>query len=174
MKTHTQSKTLPGFDKKILLGAMLAAGMMMVSASVSSATATGTMTVNATLTSGCTVSASTLDFGSVSALASSSDVTGNTGTSLKIACTTGTSPTIWSGTTRELSDGTNTIAFNLNLASNFSINLPTDTGGAVTIPSFTADGTEKTVVIYGKILAANFGGKPAGAYTKDVTLSVNY
>ncbi|MGR8979210.1 MAG: spore coat protein U domain-containing protein [Gammaproteobacteria bacterium] len=175
MKTNTQMGSFQDFNKKTLLSALLAAGMAMGSAGVFAGTATGTMTVNATLTSGCTVSASTLEFASATALTSSSDVTGDTGNSLQIACSSGTTPTIWSDTARTLSDGTNTFAFNLSQTSGAAAdNLPTTTGAAEGISGFTADGTSKTVTIYGKILASNFGSKPAGSYTKAVTLSVNY
>jgi hypothetical protein len=175
MKRHTQVKSIPDFDKKKLLPALLAVGMAIVGANVSAATTTGTLTVTATLTSACTVSASALTFAAANALTSSADVTGDTGTSLKIACTTGTNPTIWSDTARILSDGTNSFAFNLSQTAGAAAdNLPTTTGAAEAIAGFTADGTEKTVTIYGKILASNFGGKPAGTYTKAVTLSVNY
>lgn len=162
--------------QKALWGVLVATGMLVASSSVFAAgTATGTMTTNATLTSGCTVSAATLDFGSATALTSSSDVTGDTGTSLKIACSSGTTPTIWSDTVRTLVSGGNSFAFNLSQTSGAATDdLPTVTGSAASIPSFTADGTEKTVMIYGKILASNFGAKPAGSYTKAVTLSVNY
>jgi hypothetical protein len=176
MKTYTQMKSFQDFNKKALFGALLAAGMVMGSASVSAATQTGTMTVTATLTGSCTVSASSLTFASVAALTSSSDVTGDTGSTLTIACTSGvTAPTIWSDTGRTLVNGANNFAFNLSqIAGAASDDLPTTTGTAQAITGFTADGTAKTVMIYGKILAANFGGKPAGTYTKAVTLSVNY
>jgi hypothetical protein len=166
MKTYIQ---------KALLGAMVATGMLVASSSAFAVTATGTMTVNATLTSGCTVSNATIDFASATALTSSSDVTGDTGSTLKIACSSGTSPMIWSDTGRTLVNGGNSFAFNLSQTSGAaSDNLPAVTGSAEAITGFTADGTEKTVTIYGKILASNFGSKPAGSYTKAVTLSVNY
>jgi hypothetical protein len=176
MKKHTQIPSLD-FHKKSLGKALLVFGMVMGSANIAvAATATGTLTVNATLTSGCTVSASTLNFASAVALTSSADVTADTGTSLKVACTAGTTPTIWSDTPRILSDaGTNTFAFNLSQTSGAAADdLPTTTGAAEAISGFTADGAEHTVTIYGKILASNFGSKPAGSYTKAVTLSVNY
>lgn len=175
MKTYTQTKSFTDFDKTTLLAALLAAGMASGSANVAAATQTGTMTVDATLTAACTVSASTLTFAAANALTSSADVTGDTGTSLKIACTTGTTPAIWSDTERTLSDGTNTFPFNLSQTSGAAADdLPTVTGSAEAISGFTADGEEHTVTIYGKILASEFGVKPAGAYTKAVTLSVNY
>lgn len=176
MKTYTQMKSFTDFDKTTLLAALLAAGMAIGSANVVAAgTQTGTMTVDATLNAACTVSASTLTFAAADALTSSDDVTGNTGESLKIACTSGTNPTIWSDTERTVSDGTNTFPFNLSQTSGAAADdLPTVTGSAEAISGFTADGTEKTVTIYGKILASQFGTKPAGAYTKAVTLSVNY
>lgn len=175
MKKHTQIPSLD-FHNKSLGRALVVFGMVMGSANIAvAATATGTMTVNATLTSGCTVSASTLNFASAVALTSSPDVTADTGTSLKVACTAGTTPQIWSDTPRALSDGTNTFAFNLSQTSGAAADdLPTTSLAAETISGFTADGAEHTVTIYGKILASNFGSKPAGSYTKAVTLSVNY
>nr|WP_305906966.1 spore coat protein U domain-containing protein [Methylomarinum sp. Ch1-1]MDP4519681.1 spore coat protein U domain-containing protein [Methylomarinum sp. Ch1-1] len=105
MKSYTQM-TLSGFDKKALLSALLAAGMVMGSTGVSALTATGDMTVSATLTSACSVSASTLDFGSIAALNVTADVTGDTGSTLEIACTTGTTtPVIYSTSTRTMTDG---------------------------------------------------------------------
>lgn len=168
MKMYTSMK----FNNKILLGALL---IIANHSGVYAATATGTMTVTATLTSACSVSASSMTFPAVAALSSSSDQTTDTGGTLQIACTAGATPTIWSDTTRTVTDGTNTFAFNLSqTAGAASDDLPTTTGAAEAIAGFTADGTEKTVIIYGKILAANFASKPAGTYTRDVILSINY
>lgn len=137
-------------------------------------TVTGDMAVSATLTNSCTVSASTMDFGSVAALASTADVTA-TSSGLQVACTTGTSPTIWSDSVRTLVNGVNNFAFNLSQTSGAAAdNLPTTTLGAEAITGYTANGSLITVPLYGKILSANFSSKPAGAYSRTVTVSVNY
>ena len=138
-------------------------------------TATGVMTTTATLQDSCTVSAATMTFPGFAALSSTADQTADTAGSLLIACTTGTTPTIWSDSTRELSGAGGTIAFNLSQTAGAAAdNLPTVTGSAESIVGYTSTGAEIAVPLYGKILATNFGGKAAGAYTADITVSVNY
>lgn len=176
MKTNTHMKSVLGLKKQVLLSALVAAGMAVVSTNVFAATATGALTVNATLTNSCTVSAASLTFDSVAALASSSDVTGDTAGSLLIACTTGTSPTIWSDTARTLVGTGGSFAFNLSQTSGAAADdLPVTTGAAEALAAYTATGSEIAVPIYGKILASNFGSQPAAAdYTVAITLSINY
>lgn len=158
--------------KKITV--ILVTGLVFLTSSTAMAvTATGTMAVSATLTDSCTVSASTLDFGSFAALASTADVPA-TSAGLQIACTTGTTPLIWSDSPRSLVNGVNSFPFNLSQTSGAAADdLPALTGTAEAIGgSFSADGTLKTVPIYG--LATNFGSQPALGYTANVIISVNY
>jgi hypothetical protein len=139
------------------------------------ATATGAMTTTATLEDSCTVSAATMTFPGFAALSSTSDQTTDTDGSLLVACTTGTTPTIWSDTVRELSGAGGTIAFNLSQTAGAAAdNLPIITGSAESITGYTATGAPIAVPLYGKILASNFGGKAAGEYTANITVSVNY
>lgn len=63
MKTYTPMKSIQDFDKKALLGALLAAGMAMGSGSAAAATETGTLTVTASVTAACTIGDATLAFG---------------------------------------------------------------------------------------------------------------
>lgn len=177
MKSYAQMKSIQGFNKKALLGALLAAGMVMGSASVSALTATGTMTVTATLTSACSVSNSALDFGAISALDVTADVTNDTAGSLSIACTTGTTtPVIYSTTTRTMTDGgTGTIPFFLSQTSGAASNdLPlTNAGQAIATP-WTANGAAQVVPIYGRIPTASFAGQPVGSYSATIVISVDY
>jgi len=181
MKTNTQMKSIQDFNKNALLGALLAAGMVMGSANVSAATASGNMTVSATLTSGCTVSASTLDFGSnVVALLVTGDVTADTGTTLNIACSNGTSPVIYTTTARTLtgsgSAAGGSIAFNLSQTAGAATNTLANTsaGEAITAAGWAEDGAEHVVPIYGRITAANFSTQPIGPYSATISMSVDY
>lgn len=158
---------------------MLVATMGVIGgSSVFAVTETGTMTVSATLVSGCTVGDSALDFGNITALSSGTDATADTAETLKIACTTGTTPVIYSTTERTLTgSGTaegSSIAFYLSQTADAAAdNLPNTTTGEP-ITDFTADGSEKTVVIYGRVPVANYGNQPAGVYTATITMSVDY
>lgn len=176
MKSYTQM-TLSGFDKKALLSTMLAAGMVMGSAGVSALTASGTMTVSATLTSSCSVSDSALDFGSIAALDVTADVTGDTGSTLEIACTTGTTtPVIYSTSTRTMSDGgTGSLPFFLSQTSGAAADdLPNTSTGETIGSGWTADGSAQAVTIYGRIPTSSFVGQPVGSYSASITISVDY
>lgn len=165
------------FNKKSRLVALVAALGVMSSASAFAATESGAMTTSATLVSGCTVSAATLDFGaSIIALLSQGDVTADTGTTLQVACSTGTSPKIYSTTARTLADAsTNTIAFHLSQTAGAATDdLPNTAVGAEVISGYTANGAEQAVMIYGRIPVANYGAQPAGAYTATITMNVDY
>ncbi len=179
MKTYTHKKSIQDFNKKALLSALLFSGLVMGSVSVSAATATGNMTVNAALTSSCSVSASTLDFGSIAALDVTADVTGDTAGSLSVACTTGTTtPEIYSDSTRTMVEsgaGTATLAFYLSQTAGAAAdNLPTTALAAEAMTGYTADGSAITVPIYGRIPTASFSGKPVGSYTATIVISVDY
>jgi spore coat protein U-like protein len=137
-------------------------------------TATANLTVSVTLENSCTVSEAAMDFTNTAALLSSGDQIADTGTTLKVACTTGSSPTIWSSSPRFLVSGPNSIPFNLSQESGAALDdLPTAAPGEA-ISGYIADGTEKVVPLFSKILALNFGDEPASMYTANITVSVNY
>jgi spore coat protein U-like protein len=168
------------FSQKSLLAMLVAAMGAFGSSSVFAATETGSMGVSGTLVSACTVSAATLDFGdNIIALLSQGDVAADTGDTLQIACTTGTSPKIYSTTTRTLAGSGSaegsSIAFNLSQTAGAAAdNLPTTALGAEAIADYTANGAEQTVVIYGRVPVANYGNQPAGPYAATITMSVDY
>jgi len=138
--------------------------------------ATGTMTTSATLENACTVSAATMTFPTFAALSSTADQTADTAGSLMIACTTGSTPTIWSDTVRNLvGTDSSTIAFNLSQTiSAAADDLPIISSGAEAMTGYTATGAPIAVPLYGKILATNFGGQAAGDYTASIIVSVDY
>jgi hypothetical protein len=137
-------------------------------------TTASSITASATLEDSCTVSDAAMSFTNSAALLTTPDQTADTGTTLKVACTTGSSPTIWSSSPRILESGTDSFAFNLSQESGAAFDdLPNDSPGQA-ISGYIADGTEKVVLLYGKILTSNFGDKPGKMYSANITVSVNY
>jgi len=158
-----------------VLSVLAAIGLVLgMSGLAASGTATSTMTASATLENACTVSDATMAFTNSAALLNTADQTADTGTTLKVACTTGTSPTIWSDTPRILVNGPDSFPFNLSQVSGAANNdLPTTAPGQ-SISGYIADGSEKVVLLYGKITALNFGNKPGKLYAANISVSINY
>jgi len=123
----------------------------------------------------CTIAAgATLSFGAVVALASTGDVTTNTGSSLWVNCTSDvvTTPRLYSPTARTLVSGNNTLEFSLSASSPGGIELATSSPG--TALEFAKNGSNQTVVLYGKLFAANFRALPSGLYSRVISLTVEY
>ncbi|MET0856606.1 MAG: spore coat protein U domain-containing protein [Telluria sp.] len=156
---------------KLLTRLIAVAVISSASAAASAADTTGTLTVNAILTSACEVSAGLIDFGSVVALASSADKA-VVSSGFTVACTTGLAPTIASTTTRTMTDGGSaSLPFNLSLTAGAAANnFPT----TATPLGVTSDGTAKTIPVHAMISKAVFGLLPAGTYTTSVTVDVSY
>jgi spore coat protein U-like protein len=154
-----------------------AAAVMASAATVATAGATtGNLTVGATLTAGCTVQAGTIAFGNIIALAATGNVTADSGTTFKVACSNGAVPTIATTTTREMSDGASAVLpFQLSMTAGAAADdFPSSSPASL---SLVQDGTLKTVTIYAKVLASDFTGanaKPVGAYTQTVVVDVAY
>jgi len=164
-------------NKKLTILALLGAALSMSNAAVAQ-TASGTMTVSATVAEACSVSASTMTFPAISSF-SDTDVVADTAGSLLIACNSGTTPLIWSDSTRVLSGpgaGVDTIPFSLGQTSATALTdaLPIiSTGEAIAAP-FVADGTEQAVPLHGLIKAADYAGKAPGLYSTSITINVEY
>jgi hypothetical protein len=160
------------------LTVILAAGLVFgASGMAMAATNEAAMTVTATLTNACIVSEASMNFGDFAALVGTGDKTANTGTTLTVACTTGTSPTIWSDSTRTLvpNGAGPSIPFSLSQTAGAAINdLPIESGTPEPISGYSADGTLKTVMLYGRILETNFRNKPADTYTASIQVKVDY
>jgi spore coat protein U-like protein len=135
-----------------------------------------TMAVGGAVVSACEVTGVTqLNFSALPALASGTAATGDTGSTLLVACSSDLTPMLYVVGLRSLSDGAGTphlIPFNLSLTSGAAVNdLPAVTG---TDLAMTKDGTPQTVTIYGKVLVADAQGKPTGNYTANLTVNVDY
>lgn len=123
----------------------------------------------------CTVaSGGALAFGPVIALASTPDVSTNTGTSFWINCTAdvATTPAIYSGTPRTMVSGGNSLPFALSAVSPGGLELRSGSPG--TPLTISKNGSNETVTLYGKIFANDFKAQPAGVYLQVISLTVEY
>lgn len=124
---------------------------------------TQTLAVSATIIGTCKFSpgGSTLAFGTIDQ-SSTSDLV--VPASVKYKCTKNTSSLGITGITGPLTmlSGSDTLAFSLAIAGDTSAGLGLATGAA----------TDLTATVTGTIAAADFQAAPAGAYTKNVTLTI--
>ena len=142
----------------------------------SAGTDTATFQVSITVENSCDIVISDMDFGLVSSLATTHDAA----TSGTVTCT-GISPlsiafNVGSGggslAARELSNGTDTILYNLYADAAFTSVLGDGTGGTATI-DFSSTGGADAFDVYGQTAAAQ-NPKPVGTYTSDVIATVTF
>jgi spore coat protein U-like protein len=123
----------------------------------------------------CTIaSAAVLSFGTVVPLASTGDISTNSGGSFWINCNADVTsvPAIYSGTPRLMAFGDSGLPFQLSAEHAGGLGLPsTSPGYPVDIAH---DGSNQTVTLYARILAADFKGLPAGAYSQVLSVTVEY
>jgi spore coat protein U-like protein len=162
-------------NQKVSLVAAALASFAMCG-TVAAAQSDSVLTVDATLTSACAVSAAAaISFGSFSTLATV-DQTADSGSTFTVACSVDMEPAIFVTGTRTIINGANTMPFNLSLTSGAAADdLPATLALASVLP-LVQDGTAKVVPLYARLAKANFGSLPAGAYTNGsaVTVSVLY
>jgi len=122
----------------------------------------------------CTVaSGATLSFGTVVALASTGNVSANSGTSFWVNCHAATlPPTLHSASTRTLVSGAHALPFQLSVVSAGGTELPTTSPG--TTLGIVRNGTNQTVPLYGRITPTDFKSLPSGFYSTSITLKVEY
>jgi spore coat protein U-like protein len=136
------------------------------------------MTVSATVTANCTITAGTVAFGNVNALSGTNyDATGT----LSIACTNG-SP--WSATasvgggagatfaTRRMTSGASTLNYTLYTDSGRATVWGDGTGTTGTVGGTGTGGTQ-SVTVYGRVPSGQTS-VAAGAYSDTVTVTITY
>ncbi len=140
-------------------------------------TATTTFSVNATVLSVCSVSASALNFGNYDPT-SATDL--DASTTLDVLCTDGTSFTVGlnqgtaSGATvssRAMVNGANTLDYALFQDAGRTTNWG-NTPGSDTPAADTATVTANSLTVYGRVTAGQ--NVPAGGYSDTITVTVNY
>jgi len=131
--------------------------------------------MSATAAPTCTVaSGATLSFGAIVALESTGDVTANSGNTFWVNCTPDvtTIPALYSATPRTLQSGAASLPFALSGVTAGGTPLPSAFPG--TPLAIANNGTNQTVPLYGKILAADFKALPAGFYMRVLALTIEY
>lgn len=115
-----------------------------------------------------------ISFGTVVALASSPDATSDTGGSFWVNCNSDvtSAPQLYSDSGRAMSAAGRSLPFTLSLASPGGSPLPAAAPG--TSLGISRNGTNQTVVLYGKIRSVDFRTLPAGVYSTSVTLTIEY
>ena len=124
----------------------------------------------------CTIaSGATLAFGSIVALASTPDVTTNSGSSFWVNCTSDvtSAPTLFSSTERKLLSSFAELPFALSLGSPGATELPSTAPGTA-LTALIRNGTNQTVTLHGKVRAADFKALPSGVYARSITLTIEY
>lgn len=123
----------------------------------------------------CTVATgATPSFGAVVALASTGDVSTNSGSSFWVNCTSDViaAPLLYSATPRTLASGGNSLPFALSIVTPGGPDLPSASPGApLGIPR---SGTNRTVMLHGRIYSSNFRSLPAGTYARSIALTIEY
>ncbi len=141
-------------------------------------TATGTLTVNATVVSNCTVAAATLNFGTtiVATIAANIDVS----TTFNVTCAntvpysvdlgvgTGPAPTF---ANRQAKQGANVLNYSLYLDNARTQVWGDNTGGTVHATG-TGSGAAQSLSVFGRLFPQS--ATATGAYTDAVTITVNF
>lgn len=156
------------------LSKLIVAGLVMIGSNAHAVGAqVGSMTVNATVVSGCILSTgAVLDFGSYDP---SILKNGDTGSSLIVTCTVGTTFILWSTlapTSRKMlgTPPANVLNYTLYSDSARTTELPIATGATAITGAGT--GLPVAVLIYGTIAAGQ--AVPAGSYSGSVILNMSY
>jgi len=141
-----------------LLGSMLACACTHALAVPTCAVATG----------------ATLSFGAIVALASTGDVTSNSGSSFWVNCTSDViaAPSLYSATPRVMTFGGNSLPFALSVVSPGGAELPTASPGAAL--GLVRNGSNQTVTLHGRVNASQFSSLPAGVYARSIALTLEY
>jgi spore coat protein U-like protein len=161
------------FSRLLVVSAMAAAVAFAGGQAVSAGSNSANMTVTATVSANCTVSASPLTWTAFDTVTGSG---ADTTTKLSIACTKGTAANVAMGPglatangTRNMKKGSDSLAYDIYTASDYgTVWSDTSKVSLVAAPSKVA----REVDVYGRIVASN--DVPAGVYTDTVSVTVDF
>jgi len=153
--------------KKLIVVTMLVA-LVAMSGVAMAATATGSLNVTAAVTPSCRVTGTTaINFGSYDPTDTSpKDAAGD----FTFRCTKGTAYNLYITGTRQMTDGTNNLGFEIYSDATRTTAYPSALAGAISGTS--ANNAANTQNLYGRISAEQ--DVPAGAYSKSLTVTVEY
>lgn len=161
-----------------LVPAVLAAAGLAASPAAWPATASGTLTVTASVASVCLIANGTLAFGSYDPT-SATALTGST--TVTLTCTLGTPYQIGldagtgSGattTTRKLTSGGNTLSYQLFRDASRTLNWGNSLGVDTLDATSSGSSLSNTITVYGRIPAG--AAVPTGSYSDSVAITVTY
>jgi spore coat protein U-like protein len=170
--------------KRILIPGAVA-GSLLARGAAEAATATTNMTVQMTVAASCTVSATTLDFGTQTLVniganidaTSTLTVTCSTGAPYNIAMNAGANDGGTGITARKMligGGGTETLNYQIYRdAGRTNVWGFTTGGGTPDVVTGTGNGAGQSVTVYGRVPAGQNGVK-IGTYTDTITVTVNY
>lgn len=153
--------------------------------SARAATTTGTFNVTATVVASCSLgTVSNLAFGNFDPTAAIGAGNGQASTTIGVTCTNGTAYTValdygangGSSANRVMSDGTNTLNYNLYTDSSYKnvwYDGNTDACTATNCDSGTGTGSSQSYTVYGEI-ASGQNPVPSAGYTDTITITVTY
>lgn len=163
---------------QILIAAL--AGASIFAGNSFAGTSTANMSVTTSIAANCTISASTLAFGSYDPVVANASTNLDNTATITTTCTTGSSPTIAlgeganadTGSTaaaplRKLISGANVISYSL-----FSESTRSTVWGSTGVATPTASGTAQTNTVYGRIASGQ--NKPIGSYSDTVVATVTF
>jgi len=152
---------------------------MFAPSAATAATASGTLSVSATVTSDCTVSTTAIAHGVFNSI---NGAVNNATGALSITCSNGAAWTATAGvgagtgasyTTRKMMSGANLINYNLYTTSGYTTVWGDGvTGGSATITG-TGTGSLQSVTIYSRIPAGQ-GAAVVGSYSDSVAVTITY
>ena len=158
--------------------ALFLLGSLVAPSIAHAATASGTLTVNASVTAVCLISNGTLNFGNYDPT-SATPTTGST--TLTLTCTPGTAYNIGLGagagsgatvTLRQLTSGGNTLGYKLFRDSGYTQNWGVTIGTDTLAGTSSSSQLSNTINVYGQIPAQEAAA--AGSYTDTVAITVTY
>lgn len=154
------------------------AALLLAASPAFAGTSSSNLGVNATVTSNCTVSTNSVEFGSIDTVTGGNvDATGG----ITVACTNGTpwtaAASAGAGTgataaSRKMVSGSNLLDYTLFTDSSRTSVWGDGSGTTATIGN-TGTGTAQTVTIYGRVTAGQTSA-PAGSYADTVSVTVTY
>ena len=162
---------------------IVAMGVAVASTSTFAASDTGSLGVGASVSNVCAIGGGYLSFGNVSLLVTqgvgvlATTYAADAGHTVPVICTNGATAQITadagmyaSGGSRRMASGANRLVYELYADAGRTTVLDSSTGAI----SYTGTGTNQTVMIYGRISAANLAGASSGDYDDTVALTITY
>jgi spore coat protein U-like protein len=164
----------------------LAVGLTAAVGTTVAATDTADLAISATVQNACAIGPGTLSFGNVGmavtagagTLGTTADADADSGSTVEIVCTTGSSAAVTGGNGLNYSGGRRMrigataeyLAYELYTSGARSTVLDTGSGSI----AYTGTGANGSVAVYGRIPAAALAAAKAGAYSDTVALTVTY